>query len=73
VLSLTRRCPFHLIYKRETQGAKRRARLYFAATAVLIIAGAVVPACVTGIMHQRARALSAGRTRLTQMVREDRV
>ena len=54
MLSLTRRCPFHLIYKRETQGAKRRARLYFAATAVLIIAGAVVPACVTGIMHQRA-------------------
>ena len=54
MLSLTRRCPFHLIYKRETQGAKRRARLCFAATTVLIIAGAVVPACVTGIMHQRA-------------------
>ncbi len=42
-------------YKRHTQEAKRRARLYLMATAALIIvAGAVVPACVTGIMHQRA-------------------
>ena len=41
-------------YKRHTQQAKRRARLYLMATAALIIAGAAVPACVTGIMHQRA-------------------
>ena len=46
--------PVRLSYKRETQEQRRRARLYFAATTVLIIAGAVVPACVTGIMHQRA-------------------
>ena len=41
-------------YRRDTQQAKRRARLYLMATAALIIAGAAVPACVTGIMHQRA-------------------
>ena len=46
--------PVRLSYKRETREQRRRARLYLAATAVLIIAGAVVPACVTGIMHQRA-------------------
>ena len=42
-------------YKRDSQEARGRARLYLMATAALIIvAGAVVPACVTGIMHQRA-------------------
>ncbi len=47
--------PVRMSYKRHTQEAKRRARLYLMATAALIIvAGAVVPACVTGIMHQRA-------------------
>ena len=47
--------PVRMSYKRDTQEAKRRARLYLMATAALIIvAGAVVPACVTGIMHQRA-------------------
>ena len=43
-----------MCYKRDTQQAKRRARLHLMATAALIIAGAAVPACVTGIMHQRA-------------------
>ena len=43
-----------MCYKRDTQQANRRARLYLMATAALIIAGAAVPACVTGIMHQRA-------------------
>ena len=46
--------PVRMSYKRDTQEAKRRARLYLMAPAALIIAGAVVPACVTGIMHQRA-------------------
>ena len=46
--------PVRMSYKRDTQEAKRRARLYLMAAAALIIAGAVVPACVTGIMHQRA-------------------
>ena len=51
--------PVRMSYKRHTQEAKRRARLYLMATAALIIvAGAVVPACVTGIMHQRAHARS---------------
>lgn len=47
--------PVRMSYKRHTQQAKRRARLYLMAIAALIIAGATLPACITGIMHQRAR------------------
>ena len=46
--------PVRMSYRRDTQQAKRRAKVYLMATAALIIAGAAVPACVTGIMHQRA-------------------
>jgi hypothetical protein len=41
-------------YERDSQEARHRARLYLMATAALVLAGAAVPACVTGIMHQRA-------------------
>ena len=41
-------------YERDSQEARHPARLYLMATAALIIAGATVPACITGIMHQRA-------------------
>jgi hypothetical protein len=40
-------------YTRDSQEARRRARLYLMATAALILASAAVPACVTGIRHQR--------------------